>query len=159
MEPAPEEVLHRPRPQPVADPLEGDWVGAGLKPVVQRLIFDAGLLKLSLRPFVAVEVDPDRVGRERVGLPKRRALVRVPQVVVEVIDISTVISSPLPGSWRATSAAGDGLCAPQGVFAVLPLGVGFASGRGDVRRSVPGRLGGADGVSGRLADILVEQVR
>src|SRR5487761_648952 len=85
IKPAPEEVLHRSRPKACADPMQGCWVGARTKAVVQRLVGNSGLLELALGPLVTVEGDPDRPRTVGVGLPKRAAPIGIPEVEVEVV--------------------------------------------------------------------------
>jgi hypothetical protein len=52
--PSPKEAFHYTCPKPVTDLLQLDWVFAGPKPIVERLVTDISLLKLSLCPFVSV---------------------------------------------------------------------------------------------------------
>src|SRR5258708_36779890 len=74
--------------------MQGLLVCARKKAVVQHFVGNPSLLELALGPLVSVEGDPDRPWTVGVGLPKRAAPIRIPQVEVEVIHESR-LSTPL----------------------------------------------------------------
>src|ERR1700674_5472782 len=85
MHPAPEETLDRLGAEPVANLLERPRILTRPEAVIQRLVPNAGMLKLPLCPFVAVEPQPNRKWGVGVGLPKGPAPLGIPEVKVEMI--------------------------------------------------------------------------
>src|SRR3954471_13849858 len=85
MAPPPKEAVHRPRPEPVANLLQGFGVVARAEPIVERLEADPALVALAFGPLVTVEVDPNRPRRVSVGLNERRTPLRIPDVEIEVV--------------------------------------------------------------------------
>ena len=72
--------------QRVADLGEPLGLIAGTEAVVQRRELDPLARGLAFGPFVAVEVDPHRVRRVRVGLHERRPPLGIEDVPVVVVD-------------------------------------------------------------------------
>jgi len=86
-QPPPEEALHRAGTEAITDLLQCGGILAAPESITQGFITDAGFLQLSFGPLVAIQPDPDRIGRIRVGLPERPAPLRIPEIEIEVIDI------------------------------------------------------------------------
>ena len=62
MQPAPKEILHRPRSQPLADLLQGGWIFTTTETIVEGLITNSSFFELPFSPLMAVEPEPNRIG-------------------------------------------------------------------------------------------------
>ena len=110
--PPPEEALHRAGPEAIADALEDGGILAGQKAVVELFERHLRLVQLTLRPLVAVQVDPRREGRVGVGLDEGRSPLGVEQVEVEVVDHRHLPSPPAGGGASARCPSSSTIATP-----------------------------------------------
>ena len=115
MHPTPEKTLHGLGAEALTDLLQRSGVLTRPEAIIQRLVSNAGVLKLPLGPFMTVEPQPNRKRRIRVGLPERPAPLRVPEVEVEMVD-ERHFPPPVHVRMRPLLLALPGLRAPDRRF-------------------------------------------
>lgn len=118
MLPAPDEALHRTRPEPVADPLQPSRVVAVMETVIQCGVSDADPRALPLRPGVSAEPDPHRPWGVGVGFQNAR-----PRRGRRAPQYRACNSSPHTGQASRGGVAG---CSAG----FLPIRAGLPGGRG-----------------------------